>query len=829
MDAERYKRLSDLFTDVCEKIETGQIAPNELAAYLGKHAPDDQAAEQVLAMLDHHDPVAAKTEGETIATSPKDAIAKNDRQSNHASTIQQNQSPNSSGNANSPESHATLPAAVRTHATPRHDEPSIATGRSIPRDLLAAQARRQFRLTGAWLYLLFLIPTAVIGLLTFREIQKQLREVVANELDGVTSGVRLSADRFLQDKSRLVSSWSRTPALRDAVEALARVDTNNLSRLRNHPSQKIISDALVSLSGTDQVKYVVWNRSMVTIASWSPDRGDVGLPAAPSGMVSIAKVLAGQTVMFGPQRLLDYIPGFEPETDEPVVGMMVPIFANSESGDGFTDSDSITEAVFDSNEEVRKTRVVAVLLIRGLGWFDQLSAIFTRTTMATRMDTYLVNREGIMLTPSMVARTKSLEGRLDVAPDSIAALMRVVDPGTSRLTRDQPIDRDTKPITLAVADLRKPPYGVRIEPYANYSGEQVVGATQVLNDWDLGVIVESPAAAAFGPVRLVRNSYLLLASLLLISSLYAASRIAKQSTDESAAVHPLARYDIVGTLGSGGMATVYRVRHKVLGRDSALKILPAEHQREQDRSRFDREARLAASLANPHSVTIYDYGRSPEGNAYCVMEYLRGLTIAEVISRDGPQPVGRVLSVLRQICDALIEGHQRELCHRDIKPHNIMLSLDRSVGDWAVVFDYGLAKPLHAETGMYQTAETVWSGTPMYMAPERFRQPMTLDPRSDIYSVGAVAYFMLAGKPPFLESEPETLFGLILNEEPISISISRGQPIPDDIEQFVKAMMNKSVDDRVPSMLAASKQLDKLRVKYPWTADEAVVWWKLKG
>jgi eukaryotic-like serine/threonine-protein kinase len=211
------------------------------------------------------------------------------------------------------------------------------------------------------------------------------------------------------------------------------------------------------------------------------------------------------------------------------------------------------------------------------------------------------------------------------------------------------------------------------------------------------------------------------------------------------------------------------------------------------------------------------------------MEYLRGLTIYEVVTRDGPQPIGRVLSVLRQICDALIEAHAKELCHRDIKPHNIMLAPDAAAGDWAVVFDYGLAKPLRPDKGVFQTAETLWAGTPMYMAPERFRQPGEMDPRSDIYSTGAVAYFMLAGRPPFLESDPESLFALILSEEPIRISLHRGTELPPEIDQLVHRMMAKDVADRFESMVQLATEIDRLRVDYPWTFEESNQWWKVHG
>ncbi len=334
------------------------------------------------------------------------------------------------------------------------------------------------------------------------------------------------------------------------------------------------------------------------------------------------------------------------------------------------------------------------------------------------------------------------------------------------------VQRAICPLTISAAGATSGLSDIRIDEYNNYAGQAVVGAWRWHDAWKLGIIIEKDAERAFAPVRIVRFGFVLLGSLLSITAFVAAAKIARTSTAERAAVHPLSRYEILGELGSGGMGVVYRAKHRQLGRETALKVLRSDRHNKEDGLRFDREARLAASLSNPHSVMIYDYGRSEEGEAFCVMEFLRGLTLQEVVARSGHQPIGRVLTIISQICDALAEAHGMNLQHRDIKPQNVMLSLDASVGDWAVVFDYGLAKPLEPETGVYQTAETIWAGTPMYMAPERFREPAVMDPRSDIYSVGCVIYYLLSGRPPFIECDPESLFALIISEQPISIGNS---------------------------------------------------------
>jgi serine/threonine protein kinase len=294
-------------------------------------------------------------------------------------------------------------------------------------------------------------------------------------------------------------------------------------------------------------------------------------------------------------------------------------------------------------------------------------------------------------------------------------------------------------------------------------------------------------------------------------------------------VHPLSRYDLLGELGRGGLGVVYRARHRQLGRDTALKVLRGDRNGHEDRLRFDREARLAASLNSPHTVMIYDYGIGSAGEAFCVMEFLTGITLYEVVARGGHQEYGRTLTILRQICDSLGEAHSRGLLHRDVKPQNVMLSLDATYGDWAVVFDFGLAKSQSPDIDSYQTAETVWAGTPMYMAPERYRNPAGMDPRSDLYSVGCVAYFLLSGRPPYLECDPESLFALVLSEQPISISTHRDEPVPQDINELVMRCMAKNVEDRFESIERLAEAIDELRLKYPWSVDEAQKWWSDYG
>ena len=210
----------------------------------------------------------------------------------------------------------------------------------------------------------------------------------------------------------------------------------------------------------------------------------------------------------------------------------------------------------------------------------------------------------------------------------------------------------------------------------------------------------------------------------------------------------LGAYTLERQISEGGMATIYLARHALLKRPTAIKILKKQVATDEFIHRFEREVQLASQLLHPNTVEIYDFGRTREGQPYYVMEYLDGVTLAELVAHSGPVPAGRVIHILRQVGAALREAHLRGMIHRDVKPENVMLCR-RGEDDVVKLLDFGLVKNLeHAQTRDI-TKQLKILGTPRYMAPERILNPADVDARSDIYAVGAVGYFLLTGKPIF--------------------------------------------------------------------------------
>jgi serine/threonine-protein kinase len=273
------------------------------------------------------------------------------------------------------------------------------------------------------------------------------------------------------------------------------------------------------------------------------------------------------------------------------------------------------------------------------------------------------------------------------------------------------------------------------------------------------------------------------------------------------------------------MGVVWRARHAMLRRPTAVKLLRPERVGEASLRRFEREVQHMSQLTHPNTVAVYDYGRSPDGVFYYAMEYLDGLTLEEVVAGDGPQPPSRVVHVLKQVLGALAEAHGIGLVHRDVKPGNVILCERGGVPDVAKVLDFGLVKELESETGMSHDGALV--GTPLYLAPEAIRSPAA-DARADLYSVGAVVYFLLTGRPVFEGRTVIEICGQHLHADPVLPSARLGRRLPEALEAWVMACLEKDPARRPASAAEAAERLDRASPE-AWTAYDARAWWAGKG
>lgn len=296
---------------------------------------------------------------------------------------------------------------------------------------------------------------------------------------------------------------------------------------------------------------------------------------------------------------------------------------------------------------------------------------------------------------------------------------------------------------------------------------------------------------------------------------------------EAARVRRLGQYTLESKVGVGGMGEVYRASHAMLRRPTAIKLLPPDRAGQASVARFEREVQLTAQLSHPNTVAIYDYGRTPDGVFYYAMEYLDGINLEDLVGRFGPQPPGRVVAILAQVCGALSEAHGSGLVHRDIKPANIVLTERGGEPDIAKVVDFGLVKPLTTGDGtMTMSSPAVLTGTPLYMSPDAMTAPEATDARGDLYALGAVGYFLLTGHPVFEAATVAEIIGHHLHTTPAPPSARAAQPVPADLDAVVLRCLNKAPDDRPDSARVLREALLACERVVPWTRDDAIAWWQ---
>jgi serine/threonine-protein kinase len=284
----------------------------------------------------------------------------------------------------------------------------------------------------------------------------------------------------------------------------------------------------------------------------------------------------------------------------------------------------------------------------------------------------------------------------------------------------------------------------------------------------------------------------------------------------------LGQYTLEERIGEGGMGVVYRARHALLRRPTAIKLLPRAHPSAV--ARFEREAQRTAELASPHIVAVYDFGRTAEGVLYYAMEYLDGLDLESVVRAEGPLPPGRVLHVMKHIAEALSEAHEIGLVHRDVKPANVMLTTRPRSPDHAKLLDLGI---VHEVDGRGPDNAGL-SGTPLYMAPETFGGE-EIDDRADVYALGATAYMLLTGSPPFEGTSVLALAEEHAKKRPASPSMRLGREVPRSLEAAVLACLAKAPDERPETAEALLEQLEACADVPPWTDDDARRWWATRA
>jgi serine/threonine-protein kinase len=291
----------------------------------------------------------------------------------------------------------------------------------------------------------------------------------------------------------------------------------------------------------------------------------------------------------------------------------------------------------------------------------------------------------------------------------------------------------------------------------------------------------------------------------------------------------LGQYVLKRRLGAGGMGEVYLGEHMLLRRACAVKLIrPDQAGDPTNLSRFEREVQAMATLTHWNTVEIFDYGRAEDGTFYYVMEYLPGLSLQQLVETQGPLPPERVVHFLRQVCGALQEAHATGLIHRDLKPSNVIACERGGVWDVAKLLDFGLVHGLGAaalgKDADRLTIQGTILGSPPYMSPEQATGKDSVDARTDVYSLGALSYFLLTAQAPFVR---DTAMEILMCHvyEPVTPLTDLRPELPADLQEVVLRCLEKDPARRYQDVASLEQALSHCLCADQWTRHDAAAWW----
>jgi hypothetical protein len=464
---------------------------------------------------------------------------------------------------------------------------------------------------------------------------------------------------------------------------------------------------------------------------------------------------------------------------------------------------------------------------------DQFTKILQVAQFGKSGETYAFDKSGLLLSQSRFDDDLKQMGLLPDQPDSKSVLtLELRDPQVNMAMGERPAQRRAdQPLTRMAKSAAAGESGCDPDGYRDYRGVPVVGAWTWLTDYDFGVATELDVAEAFQSEYILRRAFWVLMTMLMLAALgifFAMLYMAKQQKALQKATleaKQLGQYALEEKIGAGGMGTVYRARHAMLRRPTAVKLLDVDKVSDAAIARFEREVQLTGLLNHPNTIAIYDYGRTPDGIFYYAMEYLEGINLDELVSRTGPLPEARAVYILKQVCGSLAEAHAAGLVHRDIKPANIFLTRRGLMADFVKVLDFGLVKSLESADSANVTAANAVTGTPLYLSPEAMNSPDKVDAHSDVYAIGAVGYFLLTGTPVFGGATVMEICMKHVQTPPDPPSKRLGKPISPELEALILKCLAKPQNDRPADAAQLLGEFDKCKVAGHWTPDDAAAWW----
>ncbi|MCM8537201.1 MAG: serine/threonine protein kinase [Lentisphaeraceae bacterium] len=461
-----------------------------------------------------------------------------------------------------------------------------------------------------------------------------------------------------------------------------------------------------------------------------------------------------------------------------------------------------------------------------LGFRLQPEESFSRVLRASQSgetgETYAINKDAMMISNSRFVDDLKKSGLLDKTHSCSVLRINLKDDQGELLTMARNALSNNESVTY-------PNIGHNLEGYKGYRGIDVVGAWTFFPEYGFAICAEVEKAEEYSSLSIIRWNFrgvLLLAAFLGAGIVWYSRKTVKMQSEINKAqkeAKELGQYKLQEKLGEGGMGIVYKATHKMMHRETALKLLKKGVCNDRDIKLFENEVKLTCKLKCFNTINLFDYGKTDDGSFYYVMEYLDGVDIDLLVKQHGPLQPARVIHFLIQACKSLKEAHEIGLVHRDIKGQNMIIC--NLGGDYDVlkVLDFGLVKEMSDNSNAM--IDQV-SGTPRFMSPESVVNPKQVNHLTDIYALGVLAYFMLTSEYPY---EADTAADLCMKHVQEDVkrpsSETQGKDIPKDLDDIVFQCLAKDMVDRPQSAKVLIELLETCEVAGNWKPEHAQKWW----
>ena len=631
----------------------------------------------------------------------------------------------------------------------------------------------------------------VIGYVTFIKLRTEMHKVVRNQLESSLISNAESLKQWLETQKSLVENLANQPEMKDLAEQVAKVYEKGGSEevLKSSAFSEMRKRLRNYCQSTDFQEFYLINYDYQCIAAEQQKFVGYQLSQANSCFPAL-------------QNLSETI-------------VQLPLKGSEDTGNAETIS------MFAATPIKDKTGNIVAIMALVLPPEKTFSRVMRASRVGESGETYAINEQGWMISESRFTEQLKKEGHLAQEKNTSVLHIRA----------EQPEGGLTAMASSALGgekDVSYPFVTSNIKGYLDYRGVAVVGAWTYLDEYGFALTSEMDYEEAMSPVAVIRSANIIVVGLattfLIMLMIYSRMNIEIEEELQEAVSNAkeMGQYRVLGKIGEGGMGVIYKAEHKLMKRETAVKLLKSEACSEEVINRFEKEVMLSSKLTHPNTISIYDFGKTEEGVFYYVMELLDGLDIDEFVEKCGPLTPQRTIYLLLQACASLNEAHLKNLIHRDIKPQNIMVCHSGAEFDVVKVLDFGLVKELTAEATMTMSI----SGSPKYMSPESITAPQDVTSSTDIYSLGITAFFMLTGRYPFNKGDSPTaaLFQHI-NAEPKRPSEVVKFSIPEDLENLIMKCMEKDPRDRPASMNDLAKELMACQDAHGWDKHKAMEWW----